>query len=62
MIYMYIIAARFNKVSVMMWLVESMKCNPVEIAKGGVTPLHLAAAKGSFDSVRWLAQYYKRYM
>ena len=54
---MYSPAARFNKVAVIVWLVETEGCDPMERAKGGITPLHLAAARGSTETIRWLTQY-----
>lgn len=44
-----------------MWLVESETCDPLDKAKGGIIPLHLAAARGSIDTLRWLSQHSKRY-
>ena len=50
------LAARFDQVSVVVWLIESEESSPVEKAKNGITPLHLAAARGSLNVVRWLSQ------
>ncbi len=54
-------AARFDHLAVVVWLVESEGCNAVDRAQNGVTPVHLAAAKGSINCLRWLTQHNKRY-
>lgn len=59
-IYVYA-ASRFGHLSVVVWLVESEGCSVVERAQNGVTPVHLAAAKGSINCLRWLTQHDSRY-
>ena len=54
------LAARFDHLNVVIWLIESEECSPTERAKNGITPLHLAAAKGSINVTRWLSQHDNR--
>lgn len=39
------------------WLVESESCDVLDKAQNGVTPIHLAAAKGSINCLKWLSQH-----
>ena len=49
-------ASRFGHLPVVVWLVESEGCTATDKAQNGVTPVHLAAAKGSINCLRWLTQ------
>ncbi len=49
-------AARFGHLGVVVWLVESEGCSVLDKAQNGVTPIHLAAAKGSVNCLKWLSQ------
>ena len=49
-------ASRFGHLPVVVWLVESEGCSASDKAQNGVTPVHLAAAKGSINCLRWLTQ------
>ena len=51
------LAARFDHLNAVIWLIESEGCSPTERAKNGITPLHLAAARGSINVTRWLSQH-----
>ena len=50
------LAARFGHLPAVVWLVESEGCSASDKAQNGVTPVHLAAAKGSINCLRWLTQ------
>ncbi len=54
-------AARFGYLNVVTWLVDFKQCNYLEKAQNGVTPVHLAAAKGSINCLKWLSQTHPRY-
>ena len=49
-------AARFGHLGVVVWLVESEGCSVLDQAQNGVTAVHLAAAKGSINCLKWLTQ------
>ena len=55
------VAARFGHMPIAVWLVESEGVSVSEKAQNGVTPVHLAAAKGSINCLRWMTQHDKRY-
>ena len=50
------VASRFGHLPVVVWLVETEGCSATDKAQNGVTPVHLAAAKGSINCLRWLTQ------
>ena len=52
----WFLASRFGHLPVVVWLVESEGCSAADKAQNGVTPVHLAAAKGSINCLRWLTQ------
>lgn len=54
--YIYSVASRFGHLNVVVWLVENKQCSALEQAQNGVTPVHLAAAKGSINCLKWLSQ------
>ena len=54
--FMGYLAARFGHLPAVVWLVESEGCSASDKAQNGVTPIHLAAAKGSINCLRWLTQ------
>ena len=53
-------AARFGHLNVITWLVDFKKCSALDRAQNGVTPVHLAAAKGSINCLKWLSQTHPR--
>lgn len=53
-------ASRFDQLSVVVWLVESENFDPLDRAQNNITPLHLAAAKGSMNVLRWLSRFAPR--
>lgn len=55
-------AATFDHLPTVVWLVESEHCSVSERAQSGITPVHLAAAKGSLKCLRWMAQHDPRYV
>lgn len=54
------LAARFGHLNVVTWLVDVKKCSALDRAQNGVTPVHLAAAKGSINCLKWLSQSHPR--
>ena len=55
-VFLFFLAARFGHLNVVVWLVESEGCSALDRAQNGVTPVHLAAAKGSINCLKWLSQ------
>ena len=54
------LAGRFGHLAVVVWLVEAEGCSAADKAQNGVTPVHLAAAKGSINCLKWLTQHNPR--
>ena len=52
----FYLASRFGHLPVVVWLAENEGCSATDKAQNGVTPVHLAAAKGSINCLRWLTQ------